>query len=114
MLAKPGVVRTIYDPRAGTGGILVCGGRIYLTEHNPQARLTMFGQELNPESYAICKADITCLTPDLVADDALTVFTGRLCIVRIGVVRPHVAADISLLSSEFLRNSRTGRWSVLL
>jgi hypothetical protein len=39
----------------------------YLTEHNPPARLTMFGQELNPESYAICKADITCLTPDFVA-----------------------------------------------
>jgi type I restriction enzyme M protein len=30
----------------------------YLTEHNPQARLTMFGQELNAESYAICKADM--------------------------------------------------------
>jgi type I restriction enzyme M protein len=30
----------------------------YLAEHNPQARLTMFGQELNPESYAICKADM--------------------------------------------------------
>jgi type I restriction-modification system DNA methylase subunit len=30
----------------------------YLAEHNPQARLTMFGQELNAESYAICKADM--------------------------------------------------------
>lgn len=30
----------------------------YLHEHNPDARLTMFGQELNPESYAICKADM--------------------------------------------------------
>ena len=30
----------------------------YLEEHNPEARLTMFGQELNPESYAICKADM--------------------------------------------------------
>ena len=30
----------------------------YLAEHNPQARLTVFGQELNPESYAICKADM--------------------------------------------------------
>ena len=30
----------------------------YLAEHNPKARLTMFGQELNPESYAICKADM--------------------------------------------------------
>jgi type I restriction enzyme M protein len=57
VLAKPGVVRTIYDPTAGTGGMLSVAGE-YLVEHNPQARLTMFGQELNPESYAICKADM--------------------------------------------------------
>ncbi|WKJ88890.1 class I SAM-dependent DNA methyltransferase [Methylomonas montana] len=57
VLAKPGVVRTIYDPTAGTGGMLSVAGE-YLDEHNPQARLTMFGQELNPESYAICKADM--------------------------------------------------------
>ena len=57
MLSKPGVVRTIYDPTAGTGGMLSIAGE-YLAEHNPQARLTVFGQELNPESYAICKADM--------------------------------------------------------
>jgi type I restriction enzyme M protein len=57
VLAKPGVVRTIYDPTAGTGGMLSIAGE-YLEEHNPQARLTMFGQELNDESYAICKADM--------------------------------------------------------
>ena len=57
VLAKPGVVRTIYDPTAGTGGMLSVAGE-YLEEHNPEARLTMFGQELNPESYAICKADM--------------------------------------------------------
>ncbi|WP_077728239.1 class I SAM-dependent DNA methyltransferase [Methylocaldum sp. 14B] len=57
VLAKPGVVRTIYDPAAGTGGMLSVAGE-YLEEHNPEARLTMFGQELNPESYAICKADM--------------------------------------------------------
>ncbi|SDX43444.1 type I restriction-modification system subunit M [Nitrosomonas oligotropha] len=57
ILAKPGVVRTIYDPAAGTGGMLSVAGE-YLFEHNPAARLTMFGQELNPESYAICKADM--------------------------------------------------------
>jgi len=57
VLSKPGVVRTIYDPAAGTGGMLSVAGE-YLEEHNPQARLTVFGQELNPESYAICKADM--------------------------------------------------------
>ena len=51
------VVRTIYDPTAGTGGMLSVAGE-YLSEHNPDARLTMFGQELNDESYAICKADM--------------------------------------------------------
>ena len=57
ILSKPGVVRTIYDPTAGTGGMLSVAGE-YLAEHNPEARLTVFGQELNPESYAICKADM--------------------------------------------------------
>ena len=51
------VVRTLYDPTAGTGGMLSVAGE-YLAEHNPQARLTMYGQELNDESYAICKADM--------------------------------------------------------
>jgi type I restriction enzyme M protein len=57
VLAKPGVVRTIYDPTAGTGGMLSVAEE-YLTELNPGARLTRSGQELNPESYAICKADM--------------------------------------------------------
>ena len=57
ILSKKGVVRTIYDPTAGTGGMLSVAGE-YLAEHNPEARLTVFGQELNPESYAICKADM--------------------------------------------------------
>ncbi|WP_431283167.1 type I restriction-modification system subunit M [Humitalea sp. 24SJ18S-53] len=50
-------VRTIYDPTAGTGGMLSVAGE-HLLAHNPNARLTMFGQELNDESYAICKADM--------------------------------------------------------
>lgn len=57
VLSKPGVVRTIYDPTAGTGGMLSVADE-RLGEMNPAARLTMFGQELNPESYAICKADM--------------------------------------------------------
>jgi type I restriction enzyme M protein len=57
VLSKPGVVRTIYDPTAGTGGMLSIADE-YLTEHNDKASLVMYGQELNPESYAICKADM--------------------------------------------------------
>ena len=51
------VVRTVYDPTAGTGGMLSVASE-YLLEHNPAARLTLYGQELNDESYAICKADM--------------------------------------------------------
>jgi type I restriction enzyme M protein len=53
-LSKPGVVRSIYDPTAGTGGM-----------HNPAARLVIHGQELNPESYAICKADMLIKGQDI-------------------------------------------------
>jgi len=56
-LTKPGVVRSMYDPTAGTGGMLSVADE-HLTSLNPSARLVMYGQELNPESYAICKADM--------------------------------------------------------
>ena len=56
-LSKPGVVRSIYDPAAGTGGMLAVAEE-HLRAMNPQARLSIFGQELNEESYAICKADM--------------------------------------------------------
>ena len=63
-LTKPGVVRSIYDPTAGTGGMLSVSGE-HLAELNPEARLVMFGQELNPESYAICKADMLIKGQDI-------------------------------------------------
>ncbi len=56
-LTKPGIIRTIYDPTAGTGGFL-SSGMEYVHELNPNAVMRAFGQELNPESYAICKADM--------------------------------------------------------
>ncbi|NMQ30162.1 SAM-dependent DNA methyltransferase [Candidatus Accumulibacter phosphatis] len=56
-LTRPGVVRSIYDPTAGTGGMLSVADE-HLSSLNPSARLVMYGQELNPESYAICKADM--------------------------------------------------------
>jgi len=63
-LTKPGVVRSIYDPTAGTGGMLSVAGE-HLAEINPDARLVMVGQELNPESYAICKADMLIKGQDI-------------------------------------------------
>jgi type I restriction enzyme M protein len=57
VLRKPGIVRTLFDPACGTGGMLSVAEE-YLRELNPQAHLHVFGQELNDESYAICKADM--------------------------------------------------------
>ncbi len=56
-LTKDGIIRTIYDPTAGTGGFL-SSDMEYAHELNPNAVIRAFGQELNPESYAICKADM--------------------------------------------------------
>ncbi len=63
-LTKPGVVRSLYDPTAGTGGMLSVAGE-HLSSLNPDARLVMYGQELNPESYAICKADMLIKGQDI-------------------------------------------------
>ncbi len=63
-LSLPGVVRSLYDPTAGTGGMLSVAGE-HLEELNPDARLVMFGQELNAESYAICKADMLIKGQDI-------------------------------------------------
>ena len=56
-LTEEGIIRTIYDPTAGTGGFL-SSGMEYVHELNPKAVMRAFGQELNPESYAICKGDM--------------------------------------------------------
>ncbi len=56
-LTKEGIVRTIYDPTAGTGGFL-SAGMGYVRELNPQTKMVVLSQELNAESYAICKADM--------------------------------------------------------
>ena len=56
-LSTPGIVRTMYDPACGTGGMLSIAEE-YLHELHPQTRLKVFGQEINDESYAICKADM--------------------------------------------------------
>lgn len=56
-LLEPGTVRTIYDPTAGTGGMLSVAEE-RLLERNPDARLRLYGQEINDQSYAICKSDM--------------------------------------------------------
>jgi type I restriction enzyme M protein len=57
ILTKPGIVKTICDPACGTGGMLSVA-EDHLRALNPQARLEVFGQELNAETYAICRSDM--------------------------------------------------------
>ncbi|GGC91855.1 type I restriction-modification system subunit M [Halopseudomonas salina] len=54
---KPNSIVTIYDPTAGTGGFL-SEGEEYIQSISDKVTVSLFGQELNPESYAICKADM--------------------------------------------------------
>src|SRR5207253_7988611 len=70
-LRKKGVVRTLYDPACGTGGMLSVAEN-YLHELNPSATLKVFGQELNPESYGICRSDML-----IKAEDASNIVFGN-------------------------------------
>ena len=56
-LSTPSAVRSMYDPTAGTGGILSVAEAV-ARAINASAVIRLFGQELNDESYAICKADM--------------------------------------------------------
>jgi type I restriction enzyme M protein len=57
ILTKPGIVKTLCDPACGTGGMLSVA-EDHLRELNPQARLEVYGQELNAETYAVCRSDM--------------------------------------------------------
>ncbi|WP_444951131.1 type I restriction-modification system subunit M [Micromonospora ureilytica] len=56
-LSIPGVVRTVMDPACGTGGMLSAAEE-HITKLNPSSTVQVFGQELNPESWAICRSDM--------------------------------------------------------
>jgi type I restriction enzyme M protein len=57
LLAKRGAIATLYDPACGTGGMLSVA-EDHLRDLNPDARLKVFGQELNAETYAVCRSDM--------------------------------------------------------
>lgn len=56
-LSGPKPIRTIYDPACGTGGMLTVAQE-HLASLNPNAELVAYGQELNPETWAICRSDL--------------------------------------------------------
>lgn len=67
-LTQPGVIRTVLDPACGTGGMLTAAEE-HITNLNNQANVKVFGQELNPESWAICQSDLLIKGQD--ADDSV-------------------------------------------
>ncbi|MBB6174339.1 type I restriction enzyme M protein [Nocardiopsis mwathae] len=56
-LSTPGAVRKVLDPACGTGGMLSAAEE-HITALNPDATVEVYGQELNPESWAICRSDL--------------------------------------------------------
>jgi type I restriction enzyme M protein len=71
ILTKPGIVKTMYDPACGTGGMLSVA-EDHLRALNAVARLEVFGQELNAETYAICRSDMM-----LKGQDASRIYWGN-------------------------------------
>jgi type I restriction enzyme M protein len=63
-LAAPGITRAVYDPAAGTGGMLSVA-EDHLRELNPKANLALYAQEINPASYAIAKSDMLIKGQDI-------------------------------------------------
>ncbi|MFC5262514.1 N-6 DNA methylase [Kribbella qitaiheensis] len=59
----PGMSRTVYDPACGTGGMLTAAEEFVLS-HNSAGQVYSFGQELNPESWAICRSDLMIKNQD--------------------------------------------------
>lgn len=80
-LTAPGIVRTIFDPAAGTGGMLSVAYD-HLVAMNHDAKPVLYGQEINARSYAMCKSDMiikgqsvdNIYLGDTLADDG---FTGQ-------------------------------------
>lgn len=67
-LSGSGIIRTVYDPACGTGGMLALTEEA-ITNLNSKVRVELYGQELNPESFAICKSDmlVTGHNPEQIA-----------------------------------------------
>ncbi len=73
-ISRRGVVCTVYDPCCGSGGMLVItkehvtvghrrNGNILRSPINPQAEIHLFGQEVNPETWAVSKSDLFMKDP---------------------------------------------------
>lgn len=68
ILAGSGIIRTVYDPACGTGGMLALMEEA-LKRYNDKIRVELYGQEINAESFGICKSDmlVTGHNPEQIA-----------------------------------------------
>ncbi len=57
VLTRRGIIKTLYDPACGTGGMLSVSDE-YIHELNPDAHLELFGEDFNEQAYAICGSDM--------------------------------------------------------
>jgi type I restriction enzyme M protein len=57
-LIGEGKIRSIFDPCCGTGGMLTIGKQWILDNINPNIEIRLSGQELNPQTFSICKSDM--------------------------------------------------------
>jgi type I restriction enzyme M protein len=62
-LKGKGIIRSGYDPTCGTGGMLTIA-KEHILSINPKAEIILYGQELNPQAYAIAKADLLIMGED--------------------------------------------------
>ena len=63
-LQGKGIIRTVFDPACGTGGMLITAKDYIQKEINPQVEVVMYGQELNEQTYAIAKSDVLIMGED--------------------------------------------------
>ncbi len=57
-LKGKGIIRTVFDPACGTGGMLITAKDYIHSEINADLEVVMYGQELNEQTYAIAKSDV--------------------------------------------------------
>jgi len=63
ILSRNHIIRTVYDPCCGSGGMLtIAKNKIFGI--NPNADIHLFGQEVNPETFAVCKSDLYMKSAD--------------------------------------------------
>lgn len=92
ILTTKGIVKTLYDPACGTGGMLSVSEE-YLRELNPDARLEVFGQDYNDQAYAICGSDMMIKGQDIDHISFGDIFTDDHF--------PHIKFDYMLANPPF-------------